>query len=133
MKPVLGSSIPPLGKDGDQRRRFLFHHLPLALVSALLLVVFMTASLFDIRAYGHEDIMSGAFPQARRDGGPIGHGAARGGEHDGAETRSSEHGGDHAGRTSHSGHGQPRVPPPAEPESTAHAGRDPGPRHGGNN
>ncbi|MBI3492839.1 MAG: ferric reductase-like transmembrane domain-containing protein [Acidobacteria bacterium] len=133
MKPVIESSIRPLGTDSDQRRRFLFHHLPLALASALLLLVFMTVPLFDVGAYGHRDIMSGAFPQARGDGGPMGHGAARGGEHDGAQTRLRDHGGDHAGRTSHSGHRPPGVRPPAEPESTAHAGRDAGSRHGGSN
>jgi preprotein translocase subunit SecG len=131
MKPVLGST-QPLGTDGDHRRRFLFHHLPLGLVSALLLVVFMTAPLFDARAYAHVDIMSGLFPQSPGDGGPMGPAAVRDSDRDGAQTRSRDHGGDHAGRTSHSGHGQPGVRPRAEPESTVHAGRDAGSRHGSN-
>ena len=119
MNPVVGSSIPPLGTDGDQRRRLLFHHLPLALATALLLFAFMTVSLFDARAYGHGDIMSAAFPKARVDGGAVGHGAVRA-EHDGERSRSRPHGSDHAGRTSHSGHGQPSERRAAEPELTVH-------------
>ena len=63
----------------------------------------------------------------------MGRAAVRDSDRDGAQTRSREHGADHAGRTSHGGHGQAGVPPRAEPESTVHADRDAGSRHGGSN
>src|SRR5712691_4362245 len=95
MKPAAGLSIRPLGTDGDQRRRFLFHHVPLALGSALLLGVFMTVPLFDARAYAHGDIVSGTFPQARGEAGSMSHGSDRGGGHDGAQSEPIGHRGDH--------------------------------------
>src|SRR6266851_4236565 len=116
MEPAPRSSIQPLGADGDQRRRFLFHHVPLALASALLLGVFMTAPRFNARAYAHGDIVSATFPQARDEASSMSHGAG------------------HGGPTAHSGHGHPGVRRPAEPTSMGHAAGDTGSRdHGGSN
>ncbi|HEV8393257.1 MAG TPA: hypothetical protein VGQ37_03240, partial [Vicinamibacterales bacterium] len=128
-KAVVGSSMRPLGTDGGQGRRFLFHHLPLALASAGFLVVFMTAPRFDAHASAHGDITSGPFPRARAAGGPMGHAAPGDPERDGAPTGMRSHGADHAGRTSHGGHGHTSATRPAEPESTAHVTRDAGSRH----
>src|SRR5712691_6099904 len=134
MKPAAGLSIRPLGTDGDQRRRFLFHHVPLALASALLLGVFMTAPRFDARAYAHGDIVSATFPQARDEASSMSHGAGRNGSHDGGQTEPIGHRRDHAGPTAHSGHGHPGVRRPAEPTSMGHAAGDTGSRdHGGSN
>jgi sulfoxide reductase heme-binding subunit YedZ len=114
--PAPPSSIQPLGTNGDQRRRFLLHHMPLALASALLLVLFMTGPLFDAHAYEQGDIVSGTFPQAR------------------STARPADHGGDHAGHTALGGHGQRSVRRPAERESMGHAGGNTGSRHhGGSN
>jgi sulfoxide reductase heme-binding subunit YedZ len=76
MQPVAGSSNQPLGTNGDHTRRLLCHHLPLALASALVLVLFMSLPLFGITAYPHSDISSGTFPKQRgRDHrAPIGRG-----------------------------------------------------------
>jgi hypothetical protein len=68
------SSSQPLGANGDHRRRFRLHHAPLALVSAVILVLFMRLPLFDITAYPHADVVSGTFPQLRGgDAGATGH------------------------------------------------------------
>jgi sulfoxide reductase heme-binding subunit YedZ len=48
-----------LGTGGDWRRRLLFHHAPLALVCAVVLVLFMSLPSFDIRRYGVLDMASG--------------------------------------------------------------------------
>lgn len=130
-EPVFRSSIQPLGSNGDQRRRVLLHHVPLALASALLLVLFMTVPRFDAHAYEHGDIVSGTFPQAQSGAGPMGHGTERTG-HDGAQRGLTDHSGDHPGRAAHGG--QPAVRRPAERESMGHAAGDPGSRdHGGGN
>ena len=39
--------------SGNQRRRFLLHHLPFALASAVILVLFMSLPLFDASVYPH--------------------------------------------------------------------------------
>ena len=70
MKPVIRSLKRPLGTGGEQRARFLRHHLPLALASAAVLALFMMLPRFDASASPHADIFSGAFPQQRSgDGG----------------------------------------------------------------
>lgn len=61
-----------LGTRRDWRGRLLFHHVPLALASALVLVLFMTLPLFDAKACPHVDIFSGAPPQQRGEGRPTG-------------------------------------------------------------
>jgi sulfoxide reductase heme-binding subunit YedZ len=51
------------GSSGDWRRRLLRHHLPLALASAVVLVLFMRLSTFDANAYPPGDIFSGTLPK----------------------------------------------------------------------
>jgi sulfoxide reductase heme-binding subunit YedZ len=66
---------------------------PLALASALVLVLFMTLPLFD--ATGHAvDISTGAFPQQRGERGSM----EDGGEHGGRQTGPAEDRGEHGGR-----------------------------------
>ena len=104
-------SNQPLGTDSDLRRRFLLHHLPLALASALILVAFMSLPLFDAAAYPHPDIISGTFPQQRGGDGtePTSQGQRHGGlmgrdrNHAGSGTRSMDHGRHHAGSGKHRG------------------------------
>lgn len=64
-QPVTRSSNQPLGTSQNLRQRVLLHHVPLALVSAVVLLLFMRLQLFDISAYPHADIVSGTFPQQR--------------------------------------------------------------------
>ena len=94
MQVVTESLNQPLGTSGDQRRRLLLHHLPLALVSALVLVLFMSLPLFDASVYPHADIVSGTFPRQRDESGPIGHNEsqARLMDHGGHEGGSGDHG-----------------------------------------
>src|SRR5262245_22884590 len=88
--------------------RFLFHHAPMALVSAGLLVVFMTVPLFDTATYPHLDLVSGRFPRvgtepesARRDGDHAAESTASspagrhdgGSHHHGRQVRTTRHGG----------------------------------------
>src|SRR6266542_4483816 len=70
MQPSTRSSKQPLGgSSGDWRHRLLRFHVPLALASALVLLLFMTLPLFDVRDIGgHVDLTSGAFPQQRSAG-----------------------------------------------------------------
>jgi DMSO/TMAO reductase YedYZ heme-binding membrane subunit len=95
MQPATRSSKQPLGgRSGDWRHRLLSFHVPLALASALVLVLFMTLPLFDANVYPHADIGSGAFPQQRErgEGGPMGHGGDQAGPmgHGRAQTSSSD-------------------------------------------
>ncbi len=102
----LGST---LGTRRDWRRRLLLHHLPLALASAAVLVLFMSLPLFDASRYRHVDIFTAAFPQPRTDSTPM--------------TGPMQHGNGQAGQTQHGG-GQPGAP--------QHGGGQPGaPQHGG--
>ena len=66
----------PLGAGGDPGRRLRVHHLPLALASAGVLVLFVSLPLFDATKYPHGDIFSGPLPRERdaADGGPMSHG-----------------------------------------------------------
>jgi sulfoxide reductase heme-binding subunit YedZ len=92
MQPATRSSKQPLGgRSGDWRHRLLRFHLPLALASALVLVLFMTLPLFD--ATGHSvDISSSAFPQQRVRGS-----MDAGGEHGGRQAGPAEDSGEHGG------------------------------------
>lgn len=103
----------PLGTSGDLRRRFLLHHVPLALASAVVLALFMSLPSFDAHAYPHADIVSGTFPQERREGAATGHAGGQTGrtDHDGNQNGLMRHGGDQAGRhsgtqTEATGHGR---------------------------
>jgi len=82
-------------QSGDQRRRLLRHHVPLALGSAVVLALFMTLPTFDTSAnHGAVDISTGAFPQPRAEREPTDHGAneSRPMDHDGAEGQPAVHG-----------------------------------------
>ena len=65
-QPTDRPSTHPLGTDGDLRRRLLRHHVPLALATAVVLVLLMTLPVFDATRYPHGDITSGKFPKQRR-------------------------------------------------------------------
>jgi methionine sulfoxide reductase heme-binding subunit len=75
-QPALRPSNQPLGTGGDWRRRILFHHAPLALASAVVLVLFMNISSFDVNKYLPGDLFSGTLPKefneedAAQHGGP---------------------------------------------------------------
>jgi len=53
-------------------RRFLVHHVPLALASAGLLALFMAAPTFDASKYRHADVVSGGFPRVQSEDGSAG-------------------------------------------------------------
>jgi methionine sulfoxide reductase heme-binding subunit len=93
MPPDAQSSVSPLGTNGDQRRRFLFHHLPLAVASTLILGLFATVQVFDASAYRHGDIVTGTFPKGAADT-----------EEGGSHQTSHHEGGAQTRRTDHSGH-----------------------------
>ncbi len=75
-----------LGAGRDWRRRVLFHHAPLAIASAVGLVLFMNLSSFNANAYGVADLFSGRFPKEFDDSA----GAA---QHTGPPTGTTDHGG----------------------------------------
>lgn len=84
MQPATRSSNRlgrPLGTSRDWRRRLLLHHVPLALASAVVLVLFIGLSPFTTGGYPELDRTSGAtFPTARNtSSGPMqmGHGAGQ--------------------------------------------------------
>src|SRR5262245_59786725 len=93
MEPIARSIGPP-GANG-QRHRMLFHHIPLAMASVGLVVLFTMLPLFDVKSYEHADLMTGPFPQARASA---------------AETESDTRGNAESRRTAHIGrtdhHGQ---------------------------
>jgi sulfoxide reductase heme-binding subunit YedZ len=129
-------SNPPLGTSGDLRRRFLRHHVPLALVSAGVLVVFMTLPLFDATTYPHGDLFSAKFPKQRQSNptGSMDHGAESTGpgRHSGDSTGSGRHGGPSTGRKRHGGESTETMRHGGESTGpSSHAGVSPGPtRHG---
>ena len=96
MPPATPASNPPLGTGGDLRARFLRHHGPLAVASAVVFVVFMSLPVGP-----HVDIFSGAVPQGRSEGGPMDHGGDQTMDHGGGRTM------DHGGRTMDHEGGQP--------------------------
>jgi DMSO/TMAO reductase YedYZ heme-binding membrane subunit len=74
--------------SGDLRRRLLLHHVPLALASAAVLVLFMTVPPFDANRYPPGNIFTDWYP--REDfpgGGPMG----QGGSHQPPEQQGSDH------------------------------------------
>jgi sulfoxide reductase heme-binding subunit YedZ len=107
-QPATRPSSQPLGgTSGDLRLRFLRFHVPLALASAVILVLFMSLPLFDISKYPEPDIFSGPLPRqgAGSQVGPMGHGGAHMGgmHHGGGHMGGMHHGGDHTGAREHSG------------------------------
>jgi DMSO/TMAO reductase YedYZ heme-binding membrane subunit len=104
VEPAARPSKEPLGgRSGNRRHRLLRFHIPLALASALGLVVFMSLPLFDADAYPHVDITSDTFPQQRGEGGSMEHGGDDSGarDHSGGERGAREHGGDERGARDH--------------------------------
>jgi sulfoxide reductase heme-binding subunit YedZ len=71
----------------DLRRRLLRHHLPLALASAVVLVLFLSLPRFDASKYAQGDIFSGTFPRDF----PVG----QTGQHGGGQTGPMQQGGGH--------------------------------------
>src|SRR5262249_7523272 len=116
---VTGPSNPPLGTGGDQGRRVLLHHVPLAVASVVVLVLFMGLPGFNVSLYPHPDLMTATLPQegaaghARPSHDPRVHGGdQRARMHRGVSyTRMMDHrtgdaqSGDHGGHTGSRGHG----------------------------
>jgi len=65
--PVAGRSNQPLGAGRDQRRRFLWHHLPIGLASAVVLVLFTRLPVFDVNQRPHGAGPTRALPQMRHE------------------------------------------------------------------
>jgi sulfoxide reductase heme-binding subunit YedZ len=121
MQPATRSSKQPLGGGSrGWRRRVVRFHVPLALASALILVVLMTLPPFDANAYPHADLRSGVVPQQRARGqdAPTGHGGdqTRPMEHRGGQPGPMNHRGDQTGPMGHGGD---------QPRSTGHGGDQP--------
>jgi methionine sulfoxide reductase heme-binding subunit len=79
---TIRSLTPPLGgNSGSWRYRLLCFHMPLAVVSGVVLSVFMTFPAFDVKLHSPGDIFSGSFPEPRsgNHAGPMGHGNEHGG------------------------------------------------------
>lgn len=74
--------------SGDLRRRLLLHHTPLALASAVVLVLFMTVPPFDATRYPPGNVFTDWYPREEFSGGPTGQGGAhrppqqQGGDHE---------------------------------------------------
>ena len=98
-------SRTPRWGSRDWRHRFLRFHVPLAVASALVLVVFMSLPSFDANMYPHADILSGALPQQREQAGgrPMGHVGDQAGAtgHGRGQGGATGHGGGQAGATGH--------------------------------
>jgi len=90
-------SIGPLGAR-RQRHRMLFHHIPLAIASVGLVVLFTTLPRFDVSAYDHVDLMTGAFPQPRASAAETKRDASTHGQQ---TARGTNHGNEHATATEH--------------------------------
>jgi sulfoxide reductase heme-binding subunit YedZ len=108
---------PHIGADGDQRRRVLFHHVPIALASAVALALFTGLPIFNAPAFPHPDIVSGVFPKAPIEGGATGHAGSHTGtaEKDRGLHEPMSHGAQHGA---------------TEREPTAHSGEDTEGSHG---
>jgi sulfoxide reductase heme-binding subunit YedZ len=101
----------PLGTSGDWRRRLLFHHAPLALVSAVVLVLFMSLSSFDANRYGVKDLFSGSLPREFGEGqGAMQHGPQAGATDPSAAQPPQQQGADHQRPQQHGGGQAPSQP-----------------------
>jgi sulfoxide reductase heme-binding subunit YedZ len=96
--------------SGDQRRRFLRHHVPLAAASVGAFLLFMSVPMFDPQAYPRSDMMGGPLPQPIGESGPMSHSAEESPStgHGGSQTPAPAHG---AGQTAPAGHGGGQAPP----------------------
>jgi methionine sulfoxide reductase heme-binding subunit len=125
MQPATRSSNQPLGgSSGDWRHRFVRFHVPLALASAMILVLFLTLPPFDPQAYPQSDMGSdSAFPARRGEGGSmsqggnqagsIGHGEGQAGPTAGP----TGHGRNQTGPTGHGAHQTGSMDPDGMTES----------------
>src|SRR5262245_11048644 len=120
MPSPTASSVEPLGANGDQRRRFLSHHLPLAAASALFVVFFTVAPIFDVTTYGHADIFTGPFPQPGTEPASSRAPDDRTGHHGGTGQTATGHGTAHTLAMSHHEQGR-RVARAAEHGSIGHS------------
>jgi sulfoxide reductase heme-binding subunit YedZ len=89
------------------RRRLLHHYLPLALASAVVLVLFMTLPPFDANKYSQGDIFSGTFPRDFPAGqtGPMQHGGGQPPQQEGGGHQPPQQGEGHQ-PPAHQGEGQ---------------------------
>jgi sulfoxide reductase heme-binding subunit YedZ len=118
------SRIEPLGADGDQRRRFLFHHLPLGVISGLFVGLFTMAPAFDATLYGHADIFTGPFPRLGSEHVSADAVSARSGHHGGGgQAAWTGHGAAHILAIGH--HGQPRPAVAATTQNGSTISREP--------
>jgi sulfoxide reductase heme-binding subunit YedZ len=122
LRPAAISATNPR-RSGDQQRRLLRHHVPVALASVGALVLFMTLPAFD-RGANHEGTggSMGAMPEMGSPAPTLGDGGeGRPSGHGGGGT--SEHGADQGASPGHGG---------TQAEPTDHARPQPGPSdHGG--
>src|SRR5262245_12872292 len=109
MQSATSSPNQPLGgSSGDWRHRLLRFHIPLALASAAVLVLFMSLPVFTAIVPPHVDLVSSPFPQARSMGEPSGpmaalHSQTGSTNHGGDQTGPMNHGGNQTGATNHGG------------------------------
>jgi sulfoxide reductase heme-binding subunit YedZ len=100
---------------GDLRRRLLRHHLPLAVASAVVLLLFMSLPRFDASKYPQADIFSGTFPRDFSAGQAGQHGGGRTGPmQQGGGHQPPQQGGGHQPPQQHSEGQAPSVSPSAE-------------------
>jgi sulfoxide reductase heme-binding subunit YedZ len=92
------------------RRRFLRHHVPLALACGVVLALFMTLPRFDSSKYSQGDIFSGTFPREFPTGQTGQHGSGRSGSmpQDGGHQPPQQQGGGHQPPQQQGGGHQPR-------------------------
>ncbi len=117
-----------MAASGDQRRRFLRHHVPLAIASIGAFLLFMSLPMFDPQAYPRSDMMGGPLPQPIAESGPMSHSAEQTPSivHGGGQTPAPGHG---AGQTPPAVHGGGQAPQPGHSGAQPQAG-DSGPRPG---
>jgi sulfoxide reductase heme-binding subunit YedZ len=114
--------------SGDQRRRLLRHHLPLAVASVGAFLLLMSLPLFDPQAYPRSDMTGGPLPQPIGESRPMSHSAEPTPSigHGGSETPAPGHG---AGQTPPAAHGGGQAPPTGHSGAQSQAG-DAGPSPG---
>jgi methionine sulfoxide reductase heme-binding subunit len=125
--PATRTSNQPRG-SGDLRRRLLRHHVPLALASGVVLLLFMTLPRFDASKYTQGNIFTGTFPQRDFPASKIGSAQLGGGrppeeqggghqapQHGGGGQLPQQEGGGHQPPQQHGG-GQPSGPTPTSEE-----------------
>src|SRR5918995_446971 len=100
--------------SGDLRRRLLRHHLPLAVASAVVLVLFMSLPRLDASKYAQADIFSGTFPRDFPAGQTGQHGGGQRPQQEGGGHQPPQQGGGHQPPQQHGGGQAPSVSPTGE-------------------